>query len=118
MVGQVEEHMWKPPVLIPSEEEGCEVCGVGKAELLLGKRLSPRREWHSAVQRLALAPTADTLAARLGARAPEERLGSVSVAVCVNAVGWRPEIQEPPCHVWVSPGRRCACLRGMSPERG
>lgn len=77
VLGQVEEHVWKPPVLIPSEEEGCEACGVGKAELLPGKRLSPRRERHSAqprsatgVQRLALTPTANALAARLGARAP------------------------------------------------
>lgn len=48
MLGQVEEHVWKPPVLVPSEEEGLEVCGAGKAELLLGNRLSPRKERHSA----------------------------------------------------------------------
>lgn len=41
VLGQVEEHVWKPPVLVPSEEEGCEACGVGRAELLPGKRLSP-----------------------------------------------------------------------------
>lgn len=82
MLGQVEEHLWKPPVLFPSEEEGCETCRVGKAELLPAKRLSPRGERHSAqpcsatcLQRLALAPTANTLAARLGARAPRERWG-------------------------------------------
>lgn len=45
MLGQVEEHTWKPPVLIPSEEEGCEAREVGKAEFMLGK---PHREWPSA----------------------------------------------------------------------
>lgn len=91
MLGQVEEHVWKPPVLIPREEEGCEACGVWKAELLPGKRLSPRRERHSAqpcsathVQRLALAPTANTLAACLGATAPKERLGYPSDLLCVT----------------------------------
>lgn len=91
MLGQVEEHVWKPPVLIPSEEEGCEACRVWKAELLPGKRLSPRRERHSAqpcsatrVQRLALALTVNTLAACLGATAPKERLGYPSDLLCVT----------------------------------
>lgn len=49
MLGQVEECVLQPPVLVPSEEEeGCEVCGGGKAELLLGTHLSPCREWHRA----------------------------------------------------------------------
>ena len=75
------------------------------------------------VQRLALVPTVNTLAARLGARAPKERLGypsaaGLGVCDCVNALGWRFEIHEPLCHSWVSPGRRCARLCGMSLERG
>lgn len=38
------------------------------------------------------------------------------VTVCVNALGWTLEIQEPPCHIWVSPCRSCAHLRWMSLE--
>lgn len=82
-MGQVKEHMWKPPVLIPSEkEESCEVCGAGKTELLLGKCLSPHRERpHKCracsapqVQSLVLALPVSTLAAPQG-QAPRERLG-------------------------------------------
>lgn len=38
------------------------------------------------------------------------------VTVCENTLGWTPEIQEPPCHIGVSPCRSCACLRWMSLE--
>lgn len=45
-----------------------------------GVALSPALLCHMLLQGLALAPTANTLAARLGARAPKERLRYPSAA--------------------------------------
>lgn len=54
----------------------------------------------------------------LGAGDPKQKLGLGCMTLCVTALGWRPEIWEPPCHSWMSPGRRCTHLRGMSLECG
>lgn len=128
VVEQVEEHTWEPPVLVPRvKEESCEVCGAGKTELLLGKCLSPRREWPPcSAPQVQGPPGSGPASEHPGCSSGPGLLGRgwdtqvqldlERVTVCVNALGWTLEIQEPPCHIWVSPCRSFAGLRWMSLE--
>lgn len=122
-MGQVKEHIWKPPVLIPREkEESREVCGAGEAELLLGKCLSPHRQLGPTSAEPGPGPASEHPNCSSGpgllgrGQDPQVQLDLEHVSVCVNTLGWALEIQEASCHIWVSPCRSCARLLWMSLE--
>lgn len=118
--------MWKPPVLVPSEkEESCELFGAGKRALAgampfprqgVAPLLSPRRT-EPGPGPASKHPSFSSEPGLLGTGWDiQVQLDLEPVTVCVNALGWTLEIQEPPCHIWVSPCRSCAHLPWMSLE--
>lgn len=127
VMGQVEEHMWKPPVLVPSEkEEGCEACGAGKTELWWGSAFPHAGSGPALLGPTSAEPGPGPASEHTGCSPGPGLLGRGwdtqvqldldRVTACVNTLGWTLEIQEPPCHIWVSPCRSCARLRWMSLE--